>query len=80
MLIPSQMSAPDDIQSRALSDLVKRYGWRRMAIMVDNTAYGQYISTHFYVIGLYSRQKIIIYQIRHQMFSTISTIQNHLVG
>ena len=40
------MSAPDNIQSMALADLVRIYGWTRMAIMVDNSAYGMYVLTH----------------------------------
>ena len=37
------MSAPDNIQSMALADLVRIYGWTRMAILVDNSAYGMYL-------------------------------------
>ncbi len=34
------MSAPDNLQSLALHELMRLYGWTRFAILVDTTPYG----------------------------------------
>ncbi len=34
------MSAPDDIQSQVLADLVQNFGWTRIGIIVDSSTYG----------------------------------------
>ncbi len=38
-----QMSAPDNMQSQALADLVRLYGWTRLAILADNSVYGLFL-------------------------------------
>ena len=34
------MSSPDDLQARAIVELVGYYGWKRFAIIAEQTDYG----------------------------------------
>jgi ABC-type branched-subunit amino acid transport system substrate-binding protein len=39
-----RMMAPDSVQSAALADLARHYGWTKMAILTSDTDYGE---SHF---------------------------------